>query len=178
MSESTSAPVRSGAVPVSVLPTEAASTKAVAVQAVPAQAAPEQATPTTVQPAIARVGAARNDAVQPIPYRSDANGMAASTGTALLVAVLLLAMCAVALRFAKQRGLLDRWIVAVPGRVAGRPQMQVVHALRISPKTTLYRIRDADRQYVLVESLAQTTLTPVSDDHISNQADDEHDDGR
>lgn len=124
------------------------------------------------------LGAARADTVQPIPYRSDANGMAASTSSALLVAVLLLAALALALRYAKRRGLLDRWIVAAPGRVAGRPEMQVVRALRISPKTTLYRIRDADRQYLLVESLAQTTLTPIPDEDLPLHNDDGHDDAR
>lgn len=115
---------------------------------------------------------------QPIPYRSDADGMATSVTGALLVAVLLLAVVALALRFAKRRGLLDRWIVAAPGRTAERTQMRVVHALRVSPRTTLYRIRDADRQYLLVESLAQTTLTPLSDRDIPVGTDDEHDDGR
>lgn len=118
------------------------------------------------------LGAARADTAQPIPYRSDANGVAASTGSALLLAVLLLAALALGLRYAKRRGLLDRWIVAAPGRVAGRPEMQVVRALRISPKTTLYR----HRQYLLVESLAQTTLTPLSDEDTPIRNDEEHDD--
>lgn len=118
----------------------------------------------------------RTDTTQPIPYRSDANSMAASTGSAMLVAVLLLAALALALHFAKRRGLLDRWIVAAPGRASGRLDMQVVRALRVSPKTTVYRIRDADRHYLLVESLAQTTLTPLSDDDTAIHNDEEHDD--
>lgn len=130
-------------------------------------------------PVAAQIGAARADATQPIPYRSDANSMAASTGSALLVAVLLLAVLALALRLAKRRGLLDRWIVAAPGRASsGRLDMQVVHALRVSPKTTIYRIRDADRHYLLVESLAQTSLTPLSDEDIPIRNDEEHDDAR
>lgn len=119
------------------------------------------------------LGTARADIAQPIPYRSEANGMAASTGSALLAAVLLLAVFALALRFAKKRGLLDRWIVAAPSLVAGRPDMQVERALRVSPKTTIYRIRDADRHYLLVESLAQTTLTLISDDDITTRNDDD-----
>jgi hypothetical protein len=125
-----------------------------------------------------QLGAARADTAAPIPYRSDANGMAASTSSALLVAVLLLAALALGLRYAKRRGLLDRWIVAAPGRVAGRPDMQIVRALRVSPKTTLYRIRDADRHYLLVESLAQTTLTPIPDEDLPPHNDDGHDDAR
>jgi hypothetical protein len=125
-----------------------------------------------------QLGAARADTAPPIPYRSDANGMAASTGSALLVAVLLLAALALGLRYAKRRGLLDRWIVAAPGRVSGRPDMQIVRVLRVSPKTTLYRIRDADRHYLLVESLAQTTLTPIPDEDLPPHDDDGHDDAR
>ena len=129
-----------------------------------------------VQADTAQSGALRADTTQPIPYRSDANSMAASTGSAMLVAVLLLAALALALHFAKRRGLLDRWIVAAPGRASGRLDMQVVRALRVSPKTTVYRIRDADRHYLLVESLAQTTLTPLSDDDTAIHNDEEHDD--
>ena len=120
----------------------------------------------------------RTDTTQPIPYRSDANSMAASTGSALLVAVLLLAAFAFVLHFAKRRGLLDRWVVAAPGRASDRLEMQVVRALRVSPKTTVYRIRDADRHYLLVESLAQTTLTPISDEDTPIRNDEEHDDAR
>jgi len=140
--------------------------------------APAAARSGIAQSDAAQIGAARADATQPIPYRSDANGMAESTGSALLVAVLLLAVLALGLRYAKRRGLLDRWIVAAPGRVDGRPDMQIVRALRVSPKTTLYRIRDADRHYLLVESLAQTTLTPISDEDLPLHNDDGHDDAR
>lgn len=133
-------------------------------------------TGSAVQADTAQSGALRADTTQSIPYRSDANSMAASTGSAMLVAVLLLAALALALHFAKRRGLLDRWIVAAPGRASGRLDMQVVRALRVSPKTTVYRIRDADRHYLLVESLAQTTLTPLSDDDTAIHNDEEHDD--
>jgi hypothetical protein len=166
MRESTPAPARSEAMP----------GKAAAVAVQPATA---EAKPVAEPPATARLGTARADTAQPIPYRSDSSaGIAASTGSALLVAILLLAMFALALRFAKRRGLLDRWIVAAPARVAGRPDMQVVRALRVSPKTTIYRIRDADRDYLLVESLAQTALTPLSDEGIPIRNDDEHNDAR
>jgi hypothetical protein len=169
MRESTPAPVRSEAVPAEATPVQTA--------AAAAQTAKGEAKPIAAeQPAIARIGSAHADAAQPIPYRSDANGLAASTGSALLVAILLLAAFAFALRFAKRRGLLDRWIVAAPARVAGRPDMQVELALRVSPKTTIYRIRDAGRNYLLVESLAQTTLTLLTNEDTSIQNDDEHDD--
>lgn len=147
-------------------------------QAATGQATNREAKPIAEPPTGAQIGAARADTAQPIPYRSEANGLAASTSGALLVAVLLLAAFALALRFAKKRGLLDRWIVAAPARVAGRPDMQVEYALRVSPKTTIYRIRDADRHYLLVESLAQTTLNPISDDDLTIRNDDAHHDAR
>lgn len=166
MPETTPAPVRS----------EAVSAKA-GVATATTQAANSEAKPAAEQSAVARIGAAHTEAARPIPYRSESGAMATSTGSALLVAVLLLAVFALALRFAKRRGLLDRWIVSAPTRGVGRADMQVERALRVSPKTMIYRIRDADRHYLLVESLAQTTLTPLSDEDIPIRNDDQHHDG-
>ena len=127
----------------------AASEQAASVQATPAQA-------TEVQ-AKTRVDTMQ----QPIPYREDGGGLAADAGGAVFAAILLLSLLVVALQFARRRGLLDRWIVATPARTAGRPQMQVEQALRVGAKTMVYRIRDGERRYLLVESTAQTTLVPV-----------------
>lgn len=109
----------------------------------------------------------------------------------MFAAILLLALLVVALQLARRRGLLDRWIVATPARAAGRPQMQVEQALRVGPKTMVYRIRDGERRYLLVESTVQTTLAPIADapmtdvpakeieDDVSQTPDDHaHDDAR
>ncbi|WP_345304998.1 hypothetical protein [Lysobacter hankyongensis] len=134
-------------------------------------AAPATATPATIPatapppvPAQPRAETAQ----QPIPYRDEGGGLAADAGGAVFAAILLLALLIVGLQFARKRGLLDRWIVAAPARAAGRPQMQVEQALRVGAKTMVYRIRDGERRYLLVESTAQTTLVPVSDVQASH----------
>lgn len=99
---------------------------------------------------------------QAIPYRDDSGGLAADAGGAVFAAILLLALLVVALQFARRRGLLDRWIVATPARAAGRPQMQVEQALRVGAKTMVYRIRDGEQRYLLVESTVQGTLLPIT----------------
>ena len=108
------------------------------------------------------VGSARAS----IPYRHEGGGLVASATGALVVAALLLGGLYLALRFARQRGLLDRWIVAMPAAAgAATPApLTVERALRVSPKTSVYRIRDGARRYLLVESLAQTTLVPLPDE--------------
>lgn len=99
-----------------------------------------------------------------IPYRKQNDSLAVDAGGALLAAGLMLALVVVALRYAHRRGLLDRWVVAAPKRSGERPRMRVESAARISPKTMLYRVRDGDRHYLLVESIAQTQLIPIDDD--------------
>lgn len=129
-------------------------------------AAPAATTPATTSSAAPAPVPARpraETAQQPIPYRDEGGGLAGDAGGAMFAAILLLALLVVALQFARKRGLLDRWIVAAPARTAGRPQMQVEQALRVGAKTMVYRIRDGERRYLLVESTAQSTLVPVSD---------------
>jgi hypothetical protein len=125
-----------------------------------AQAATVQATATPAASLSAKTRAETGQ--QAIPYRDDSGGFAADAGGAMFAAILLLALLVVALQFARKRGLLDRWIVATPARAAGRPQMQVEQALRVGAKTMVYRIRDGEQRYLLVESTAQTTLLPIA----------------
>jgi hypothetical protein len=124
------------------------------------QAAPVQATPAQAASVPAKTRAETGQ--QAIPYRDDRGGLAADAGGAMFAAILLLALLVVALQFARKRGLLDRWIVATPARAAGRPQMQVEQALRVGAKTMVYRIRDGEQRYLLVESTAQSTLLPIT----------------
>lgn len=129
----------------------------------PTTASTPPATTPTAAPAPVPAQPRAETAQQPIPYRDEGGGLAADAGGAVFAAILLLALLVVALQFARKRGLLDRWIVAAPARAAGRPQMQVEQALRVGAKTMVYRIRDGERRYLLVESTAQTTLVPVSE---------------
>lgn len=117
----------------------------------------------------------------PIPYRKEGGGAGGSLIGVLAMTVLMLAVVVVVLRFAKSRGLLDRWIVSAPvgakGSREGRDAMRVEQALRVSPRTTLYRIRDGERGYLLVESIAANVrLHPLRDGHDAPSLDDGHDD--
>lgn len=146
------------------MPTTASASPATA--AAPATATPATAPETAPAPVPAQPRA--STVQQPIPYRDEGGGLAADAGGAVFAAILLLALLIVGLQFARKRGLLDRWIVAAPARAAGRPQMQVEQALRVGAKTMVYRIRDGERRYLLVESTAQTTLVPVPDVQASH----------
>ena len=127
--------------------------------------------------AVAGVGSAH----APIPYKHEGGGLAASATGAMVVAALLLGGLYIALRFARQRGLLDRWIVAAPRADADAAEpapLRVERVLRVSPKTSVYRIRDGARRYLLVESLAQATLVPLPEDAPQPTPDDDVPDAR
>lgn len=109
-------------------------------------------------------------APQPIPYRAESAVGAAGAATPFLVTVVLLGACIAALHYAKRRGWLARWVVPPPTRPQGDAPLRVEHALRVSARTTVYRVRDGDRTWLLVESLA-----PVAHLHdVRGNADDTH----
>ena len=131
--------------------------------------------PATTIPATAAT-AGIGSAHAPIPYRHEGGGLVASATGAMVVAGLLLGGLYAVLRIARQRGLLDRWIVATPSASAGataHAPLTVERALRISPKTSVYRIRDGARRYLLVESLVQATLVPLPEEAHPTTPDDD-----
>lgn len=100
----------------------------------------------------------------PIPYRNESGAVAMPALGALVATVLMLALFAAVLKFARRRGLLDRWIVAPRVAEDGRPALRVEQSLRVGPRTTVHRIRDGERRYLLVESLAPSTrLLPIDE---------------
>jgi hypothetical protein len=119
--------------------------------------------PTTA-PAPASTPTRAETAKPSIPYRDEGGGLAAEAGGAVFAAFVLLALLVVVLHVARKRGLLDRWIAAAPTRAEGREPMRVEDALRVGPRTTLYRIRDGGRRYLLIESTAQARLVPIEED--------------
>lgn len=101
-----------------------------------------------------------------IPFREEGSGVAATATGPLMVAVLLLAGLGVAAWYAKRRGWLDRWLGPLP-TATSQPQLRVEQVLRLSPKTTLYRIRDGHRRLTVIESSVNARLHDegeVSDD--------------
>lgn len=147
----------------------------------PAVPARSVAPATTVPAPVATTKIVPERPVAPIPYRKEGSAAGGSLIGVLAITVLMLAVFVVVLRLAKSRGLLDRWIVSGPvgatANRAGHDAMRVEQALRVSPRTMLYRIRDGERRYVLVESIAANArLHPLRDGDDAPSLDDGHDD--
>ena len=87
----------------------------------------------------------------PIPFRSDAAGTGGMLVHALLVTVLLLGACLVLALHARKRGWLARWSIA-PAATQAVGRMQVVDALKLSQRTTVFKVRDGQREFLVVES--------------------------
>jgi hypothetical protein len=132
---------------------------------------PVSTTPVAVHPpGAAEPGPSTTSATaatpQPIPYRKESSGVGGSVIGVLLVTVVVLAVFVLVLRMAKSRGMLDRWVVAPLPRDAVRQALQVEQSLRVGSRTTVHRIRDGGRRYLLVESMAPgVQLLALEDDH-------------
>lgn len=99
----------------------------------------------------------------PIPYRAEPAVSGGELTSALVATVLLLgAFLALAL-YAKKRGWLQKLAplgaVNHPGK---RLQLQV-HTQRISRMTTVYRIEDGARAWLVVESTGQVAVSTITD---------------
>lgn len=107
-----------------------------------------------------------NASTAPIRYRSESGTLAdQATGVLLVLAVLLTAGLALAL-VAKRKGWLDRWIARPGAGVAGSGDaaLRVEQALRLSPRTVLYRVGDGQGRYLVLESSVHAQLTPLTPD--------------
>ena len=108
----------------------------------------------------------------PIPYRNESGSVAMPALGALVATVLMLALFAALLKYARKRGLLDRWIVAPRVADDGRPALRIEQSLRVGPRTTVHRIRDGERRYLLVESLSPSArLLPIDEASNGNSRD-------
>ncbi|MGN6151017.1 MAG: hypothetical protein ACTHOH_03275 [Lysobacteraceae bacterium] len=107
----------------------------------------------------------------PIPYRSEKGAIGSPALGALAVTVLMLALVVAVLRFARAKGWLDRWIVAPPVAADGRPPLRLERSLRVGPRTTVHRIRDGERSFLLVESLAPSASLHPLDEASSGSTD-------
>jgi hypothetical protein len=99
-------------------------------------------------------------ASQPIAFRQDDADLATSATHVLLVTVLLLGAVLGALVIAKRRGWLQRWTggAAPATPSAGTAGLRVEQRLRLSARTTLFRVADGDRRYIVVESTGGVQL--------------------
>lgn len=115
-----------------------------------------------------QVGSTDATSAAGIPYRHESVDMAGSALDALLVAVSLLAGCLAALWYAKKRGWLSKWIAPIRAG-SGASDMELVQALRLGPKTTLYKVRDGARDYVVLESTVPASLI-TNRDEVSHES--------
>lgn len=113
------------------------------------------ATATAPAPAPSSTGT-----TQAIPFRPEARSVAGSAVDALLVLSLLLVGCLALVWFAKKRGWLERWVVSAPSQSPSQA-LRVVQMLRLSPKTTLYRVSDEQGQYLVIESNLSVQVMPT-----------------
>jgi hypothetical protein len=100
-------------------------------------------------------------AVAPIPFRKTAAASGPEVFGVLVTTLLLLAIFAALAVFARRRGWLDRWVGAAPSKSELKKKLAVTETLRISRKTTVYRVSDGDREFLLAESSAPLQLSPV-----------------
>lgn len=100
----------------------------------------------------------------PIAFREEGSSTGADAAQALGMTVLLLAVVVVGLWAARRRGWLQRWLgAAVLARPADSSDLKLVHTLRLSPRTSVYRIQNGSKSFLLVESSAQVTLQRVEE---------------
>jgi LPXTG-motif cell wall-anchored protein len=96
----------------------------------------------------------------PIHFRPETGESGASIGTALLIALLLLAAATAALVWAKRKGWLQAWTTGVSGENASAPR--VLAKLRLSPRTVLYEIQTEQGPMHVVESSAHIAIRRAS----------------
>jgi hypothetical protein len=100
-------------------------------------------------------------AASPIPFRKTAASGPEVFGV-LVTTVLVLAAFAALAVFARRRGWLDRWVGQAPLAADNKRRLAVVETLRISRKTTLYRVRNGDSEFLLAESSAPLQLSSTT----------------
>lgn len=93
-----------------------------------------------------------------IPFRHTSIVSASEVSGILVATVLVLCVLAVSAWFARRKGWLDRWSVGSgKASVAGK-SLVVLEVLRISRKTTIYRVANGQREFLIAESSAPVAL--------------------
>lgn len=103
-------------------------------------------------PTIGREGA--------IPFRQDSAVSMPEVGGLLLTAVLLLVVFYCVAWYARRAGWLARWTGARTANGDGQRKLAVLERMALSRKTVLYRVRDGEKEYLLVESSASIHVAP------------------
>ena len=101
----------------------------------------------------ARPATLAHPAPAPIPFRQSGGISGPEVFSSFAITLLLLAAVAGAAWYARKRGWLDKWLAvpASPGE-AGKRRLAVVERLALSRRTTLIRVRDGERELLVLES--------------------------
>lgn len=99
----------------------------------------------------------------PIPFRTAATASGHDLMGVMAATVALLLMASLAAWLARRMGWLDRWMSSRPAPAETQQVLRVEQTVRVSRKTTLHRIVDGDRRYLLVESDQQVQWLPANE---------------
>jgi hypothetical protein len=100
---------------------------------------------------------------QPIPFRESSPTSAPEVFGLFATTVLLLAAFYAIAWFARRAGWLDRWVGPRPPAGENPRQLALLERLPVSRRTTLYRVRHGDKEYLLAESSTPVQLSAVSE---------------
>lgn len=98
-----------------------------------------------------------------IPFRQDSAVSMPEAGGLLLTALLLLAAFYCVAWYARRAGWFERWTGARTSNVDGHRKLAVLERLALSRKTVLFRVRDGEKEYLIVESSATIHVTAPRD---------------
>lgn len=128
----------------------------------PAASTVAAAAPAASPPATAAKPATGTATPAPIPFRDSGVASGGEVFGVLATTLLLLAAFAAAGWYARRKGWLDRWANA-PAAAGAAPtaRLRVVDRLRLSRRTTVFRVADGCNEFLLVESDHGATLMPL-----------------
>ena len=96
----------------------------------------------------------------PIPFRQSGGISGPEVFSSFAITLLLLAAVAGAAWYARKRGWLDAWLAVPQAGEAGKRRLAVVERLALSRRTTLIRVRDGERELLVLESAGSAHFVP------------------
>lgn len=109
------------------------------------------------QPSVV-VRAASTSHVASIPFRTTPAASGPDVVGTLVTTLLVLAALTGLAWWANRRGWLDRWTGMRVAGVARERKLRVAEVLRISRRTTVFRLHSGEREFLLVESGTSVSL--------------------
>lgn len=98
---------------------------------------------------------------KPIPFREEPATLSGDPLGVFLALVAVLGVAVAGLWIARKKGWLDRWIAARALREGGG-DVRVEQAVRLSPRSVLFSIRNGNQRVLLIESIANVSVVAVA----------------